>query len=199
MSDPRSQPAVTVLTLARSRPPTLGGGRLVCIDGPAGSGKTTLADRLLELEPEATVVHMDDLFEGWGGLPTVTSQLDRVLLPLAEGRAGSYRRWDWLADAWAEEVTVEPTGLLVLEGVGSGSEQVFGLVTVLAWVEAPHDVRMRRGLDRDGEAFAPYWEAWATAEAEHFARHRTRDRADVLVDGQGRWRPRSAGPGEQEP
>jgi hypothetical protein len=44
---------------------------------------------------------------------------------------------------------------------------------------------MRRGLERDGDAFAPHWEAWAAAEAAHFAEHRTRDRADVVVDGTG--------------
>ena len=198
VTPPVTQPAAELLALTRRRQPTLGRGRLVCIDGPAGSGKTTLAAQLLALEPEATVVHMDDLYEGWDGLPTVTAQLDRLLLPLAEGRAGSYRRWDWHAGAWAEEVTVEPTGLLVLEGVGSGSEPAAPVTTVLAWVEAPHDLRMRRGLDRDGEAFAPYGESWARDEAEHFARHRTRERADLLVDGQGRWRPASAGPGEQQ-
>ena len=36
-----------VLALAASRPPSLGAGRLVCVDGPAGSGKTTLAAALL--------------------------------------------------------------------------------------------------------------------------------------------------------
>jgi uridine kinase len=198
VTQPVTHPAAVVLGLARRRLPTLGRGRLVCIDGPAGSGKTTLADRILALAPEATVVHMDDLYEGWEGLPTVTAQLDRVLLPLAADRAGSYRRWDWHAGGWAEEVTVEPTGLLVLEGVGSGSEHAAAVTTVLVWVEAPHDLRMRRGLDRDGDAFSPYWEAWARDEAEHFAQHRTRERADVLIDGQGRWRPGSAGPGQQQ-
>ena len=41
---------------------------------------------------------------------------------------------------------------------------------------------------RDGEAFAPYWEQWAAAEAEHFARHRTRERAHLVLDGAGSGR-----------
>ena len=73
----------------------------------------------------------------------------------------------------------------MIEGVGSGSTTIEDLVTVLAWVEAPSDLRMQRGIERDGEAFAPYWEAWARAESELFERERTRDRADLVVDGQG--------------
>ena len=173
--------AQTVLDLARARPATLGGGRLICVDGPSGSGKTTLAAAIVELEPDARVVHMDDLFEGWAGLPTVDAQLGGLLRPLAAGQPGRYRRFDWVEDAYAESVVVPPAPLLVLEGVGSGSLTVADLVTVLVWVEAAREVRMRRGIERDGEAFAPYWETWAVGEQEHFARHRTRERADVTL------------------
>jgi uridine kinase len=183
--EPVSADADGVLELARSRPPTLGDGRLVCVDGPAGSGKTTLADAVLRREPAAAVVHMDELFEGWDGLPTVDAQLTTLLYPLAEGRPGTYRRWDWHTSRWADLVEVAPAPLLVLEGVGSGSLVAEPFTTVLVWVEAPHDLRMRRGIERDGEAFAPYWERWAAAEAEHYARHRTRERAHLVLDGVG--------------
>lgn len=175
--------AAVVADLTLGLPPTLGTGRLVCVDGPAGSGKTTLAALLAQLVPGAVVVHMDDLFEGWAGLSTVDRQLEQLLGPLAEDPPGRYRRWDWHAAAWAEEVTVDPVDLLVLEGVGSGSLRAAGVTTVLVWIEAPYDVRMRRGLERDGDAFAPHWEEWARDEIDHFARHRTRERADLVVEG----------------
>jgi energy-coupling factor transporter ATP-binding protein EcfA2 len=174
--------AETVLSLALSRPPTLGTGRLICVDGPAGSGKTTLAAELGTLA-DASVIHMDDLFEGWGGLPGVTDQLGTLLRPLAEGRAGSYRRWDWPGNAWAEAVLVPPEPLLVLEGVGSGSLAHADLITVLAWVEVPYDLRMARGLERGGVGVAENWRHWAIGEQEHFAREQTRERADVVLDG----------------
>ena len=173
----------SVLQLALERPPTLGQGRLVCLDGPAGSGKTTWAAGVADLAPGTTVIHMDDLYPGWSGLSQVDAQLDDLLLPLADGRAGSYRRFDWVAGEFAEEVVVEPTPLLVLEGVGCGASRFASLVTVLVWIEAPHDLRMERGLARDGDAFAPYWEQWVKDEVDVFARERTRDRADVIVDG----------------
>ena len=45
-------------------PPTLGDGRLVCVDGPAGSGKTTLAAALADVVPGAHVIHCDELLHG---------------------------------------------------------------------------------------------------------------------------------------
>lgn len=171
-----------LLELARSRPPTLGSGRLVCIDGPAGSGKTTLAGAVASLDAGAAVVHMDDLYDGWDGLPRVADQLAGLLEPLARGAAGQYRRYDWTAGRYAETVTVTPHDLLVVEGVGCGVTRVAHLVTVLAWVEAPEDVRLERGLARDGEAARPHWERWQVDEQTMFARERTRERAEVVID-----------------
>lgn len=183
-----SDPAAVALDLVRSRPPTLGtgpgAGRLVCVDGPAGSGKTTLAGRIGALA-DAPVVHMDDLYDGWDGLPRVGAQLDTLLRPLAAGRAGSYRRYDWHAGAYAETVVVAPAPLLVLEGVGAGLAAYSSLVGVLVWVEAPPDVRLARGLARDGAEVEPHWRRWTLAEAEHFAADRTRERAHLVVDGTG--------------
>jgi len=174
--------AASVVALALDRQQTLGSGRLICVDGPAGSGKTTLADGIRILTG-CRVVRMDDLYPGWSGLPEIDAQLERVLAPLSQGRSGSYRRYDWEAGEFAETVTVEPAPLLVLEGVGSGASRFADLVTVLVWVEAPHDLRLERGVARDGDVFAPHWEQWAADEATLFARERSRERADVVVDG----------------
>jgi uridine kinase len=163
--------------------PTLGAGRLVSVDGHAGSGKTTFARAVADRVEGARLLHTDDLIEGWSGLPGLDAQLEDLLRPLADGRPGSCRRYDWLDGAFAETITVEPGPLLVIEGVGSGAARFDDLRTLLVWVEAPYDERLRRGLGRDGEAFAPHWEQWALDEADMFARDRTRERADVRLDG----------------
>lgn len=183
-SVPAGEGVEQIVELLAQRPPTLGAGRLVCVDGPAGSGKTTLAAALSH-RTGAAVVHLDDLYDGWRGLPRVDHQLGGLLRPLAEGRPGQYRRFDWDADRYAETVVVAPAPLLILEGVGAGSPGHADLITVLAWVEAPHDLRLQRGLERDGPSLADHWRSWAVDEAARFARDRTRDRSDVLMDGAG--------------
>ena len=185
MAQDREATARAVLELTEARPPTLGRGRLVCVDGPAGAGKTTLASTLASATG-APLVHTDDLLEGWEGLGRLPATLAALLGPLAEGRPGLAPRYDWHAGRFAGSLALAPVPLVVVEGVGSGALPAARWATVLVWVEAPYDLRMDRGLERDGDAFAPHWEAWARAEQVHFAEHRTRERADVVVDGTGR-------------
>jgi uridine kinase len=180
-----SDPALTareVLAAAERRAPTLGAGRLVCIDGPAGSGKSTLATALASAAPHGVVVQTDEMLQGWRGLPGLARAVESLLRPLASGRPGRWTRWDWAADDWAETQVVPPVPLLVLEGTGCWSPQVADLVTVLVWVEAPSDVRLDRGMARDGEHMRPQWEQWRLDEEELHGRLRTRDHADLVVD-----------------
>ena len=71
----------------------------------------------------------------------------------------------------------------MLEGVGSGSRTTAALITVLAWVEVPADLRLERGLARDGVHLDEHLPAWSVAEEAHFAREDTRARADLVIDG----------------
>lgn len=175
--------AADVVAHSLAQPARLGSSRLVCIDGPAGSGKTTLADQVAELSG-APVVHLDDLYAGWEGLLEVDRPVLDLLGPLAEDRTGHYHRFDWTAYEYRETRAVEPAPLLVLEGVGAGNRGWRGLVSTLVWVEAPEEARRARGLARDGEQVRDRWEQWMGDEARLFARERTRAAADlVLVTG----------------
>lgn len=172
--------AAHILGLALSRPPTLGTGRLICLDGPAGSGKTSLAASIAALAP-AQVVHMDDLYEGWGGLLDGQKHAAALLAPLSESRPGTYCPFDWHTMARGPERTLAPSPLLILEGVGSWSRQIAAWVTTLVWLDAPAAVRRPRVLERDGDSIAPYWDDWAHDEDAVFADEGTRDRADVVL------------------
>ncbi len=189
--------AAAVLDRCRAAPAVLPGpagpasGRLLCVDGRAGSGKTALAAALASrVEGSLRILHMDDLYEGWSGLDDLAERLrDAVVAPLAAGGLGRYRRWDWSADAWAEEHTVAPVDLLVLEGVGSGTPALDPWRSLLVWVDAPPALRRRRGIARDGPGLATAWPGWTASEDRVLARDRTRGRADVLVDGTGAREP----------
>lgn len=178
-----------VVALARGRSPTLGRSRLVCVDGPAGSGKTTLAT---ELESEflrrglvVATLHMDDLYAGWSGLDEADHLqqrvLDQVMLPLAASQPGRWQRYDWHAQRFAEWHHLPPPDLLIIDGCGSGALAYAPYLTVLVWVQAARDTRIARGVDRDGEAVLPQWLRWMDSEERHFVANRTRERADVQL------------------
>lgn len=175
--------AVVRRTLAAA--PTLGPGRLVCVDGPAGSGKTTFAARLRRAVPDEVscrVVHLDDLYPGWDGLRAgVEHVAEHVVAAFARGGAGRYRRYDWHADRPGDWVEVPHTDLLVIEGVGAGSRAYADLVTTLVWVEADEDVRLARGVARDGVASRERFLQWMADEAPYLEEQGTRGRADVVV------------------
>jgi energy-coupling factor transporter ATP-binding protein EcfA2 len=180
-----AQVAADLAARVRAAAPRLGRVRLVTVDGPAGSGKSTLAARLSALLDDAPVVHMDDLYEGWTGLSAdVLRRLrDGVLDPVADGRGGAFRRYDWDAGRFADVVTVPAAFALVVEGVGAGAREVDAAASLRVWVEVPRDLRLARGLERDGVALRDEWLRWADVEERHFAADGTRDRADAVVDG----------------
>jgi uridine kinase len=164
-------------------PPRLGGTRLVCVDGPAGSGKSTFGTRLAGALG-APLLHMDDLYEGWTMVGAADRLADGVLRPLQAGRPGSYHRYDWAAGTFVPEPTAVPVvPALVVEGCGSSPRALDPLTVLRVWVEAPAGLRLSRGLARDGEALRGEWVRWQQREAALFAAERTRERADLRVDG----------------
>lgn len=175
--------------MCMERDATLGSTRLLCVDGRAGSGKTTLGRAMLAAAVglgSARLLHMDDMYEGWTGLGGVSARIERDLVaPLRENRTGRYRRYDWGRKEFAEWHDVEPVDLLVLEGVGSGASCYDDAATMLVWVEAPRDLRVERGIARDGEAVLPLWLEWMDSEDALYAEQRTRGRAHAVVDGTG--------------
>lgn len=176
----RTATAADVVALARERPPTLDRARLICVDGPAGSGKTTLAAGIAELTG-APVVHLDDVYPGWDGLTRIEKPVTTLLAELAEGRPGRYRRYDWYAGAYAEECVVEPTPLIVLDGVGAYHRAWAEWITVLVWVEAAPEVRRERGLARGGVGVTEHWDAWTRQEDALHRAEGTRERADLVL------------------
>ena len=181
--------AAVVAAWVLSAQPTLGSGRLLCVDGPAGSGKTTLAGALVERFRDAgatvQVVHMDDVYAGWAGLKDgMATFAESVVDPLRAGETGRYHRYDWEQSAYAEEHEVPPCDVLLVEGVGAGAAIYDDVITCLVWVEAPRDVRLARGLARDGEGMRQHWLSWRLEEDTMFDRERTEARADLAVDGE---------------
>lgn len=192
MPDPHPRPApgtvanlTELIPLVSAAPARCGEVRVICIDGHAGSGKTTLAGRL-GVALDAPVVHLDDLYEGWSQElgPALAARLDAWLLtPWAAGLAGNYLHFDWGVTRFTKWVSVPAQPVIILEGCGSASAGVRDRAALVVWVAADPVTCLARGLARDGEAMADAWRAWQIHEANHFALDCTRVAADVVWNG----------------
>ncbi len=159
--------------------PRCGPVRVVAVDGGAASGKTTLANELAGQLPGCAVLHTDELLDGWSGQFSFGQRLrDEVLAPLADGRPGRYRRYDWNLGRFAELVAVAVPGILIVDGVSAidacASELSLGI-----FLDVPRAVRQRRWEVRDGP-MKPAWLAWLDAEDHYFARHPLADEVIVI-------------------
>ena len=170
--------------IAKSRERLQGRAVLVAIDGFGGSGKSTLAARIGRCLPGAAVVHTDDFALGWQFGWDWDRYQAHILQPLRAGHAGRYQRYDWGQRQLAEwrEVPAD-TATLILEGVSSTRRELGERADVTVWVEAPAALRLRRGLERDGEDARHLWEQWMAEEEAWAAEQSPADRCDFLVDG----------------
>jgi uridine kinase len=158
--------------------------RIVAIDGRGGSGKSELADRLSRRLDASHVVHTDDFARpnvaGWEW-ERLRAQ---VLEPVLADRPGRYQRYDWVVDAPAEWHDVPVAGTLIVEGISSMLDELGAYWDFAVWVECPYELRLRRGVERDGEAMRPTWtDVWMPAEDAYVEAQRPDLRADVVVDG----------------
>jgi uridine kinase len=162
--------------------------KTISIDGPAGSGKTTLARRICESFSKGTVVtiHMDDLYNGWEDALTI--QLSRtltqqILTPISQGKSFSYRKYDWLKGGFGNFISVPLPSLLILEGVGSGQKVTRKFTDEALWIEVGSEVGLQRVLNRDGNYLETEMRLWQLREQEHFKIENTRDCATIRIDG----------------
>ena len=170
-----------VAAIRASSAPTGMKTRIVAIDGPGGSGKSSLAE-LLSLALQAPIVHTDDFATWENPVDWWPDVIAKVLEPLAAGRSASYRPTSW-GGPERERVVIEPADIVFVEGVTAARASFRPYLAYSIWVETPRELRLRRGLDRDGQDALSDWEGWMAEEDAYVARERPADHADTVLPG----------------
>ena len=87
----------------------------------------------------------------------------------------------------AEWISVEPGGIVVIEGVYGTRAELRGFYDYRVFVDCPRELRITRGVARDGEAARERWEnVWCPAEHDYIQVHAPRQFANLIIDGAGR-------------
>ena len=169
------------------------------IDGLGGAGKTLLAE-VLAGELGASVVHGDDFYrssaerqQSGSGHGALGAEFDwgrlerQVLAPLSRGEAARYQRYDWDYDRLGDWVSVSRHDTVVVEGVYVLRTELRPYASVSIWVETPRDVRLARGIERDGETARSRWtDEWMPAEDVYVSAMQPDAAAALVVDGRDR-------------
>jgi uridine kinase len=170
--------------LARDITSRPGPVRLVGIDGCGGAGKSTFAGRLSHALGDVPVVHTDDFASH--DVPTEwwPRMLHDLIEPLLRGEPASYRPYDWVARRPAgTTVVIEPLDVVLIEGVGATRAAWRDRLALGVWVDCPRDLRLARGIERDGEELREFWLEWMAAEDVYVVDEKPFAHADVVVDG----------------
>jgi uridine kinase len=156
--------------------------RIVAVDGLGGAGKSSFARHLSAAFGGAEIAHTDD-FASWDNPVEWWPELvERLLVPLSRNETARYERspWGGVDRGWAE---IRPAGVVILEGVTASREAFRPFLTYAVWIETPPELRLRRGLARDGDDARGQWEIWMAEEERYRAAERPDEAADLVVRG----------------
>lgn len=185
---PRWARAVRVLAEAQGR-----GARVVALDGPAASGKTTLAGDLQALSGCA-VIHMDDFFPPAalrtparlaepGGNVHYERFLAEVIAPLSRREEVRYRRFDCKTMDYAPGLLSAPAGAPVtVEGSYSHHPRFGGYADLRVFLALDKAEQLRRlRLRESPESLERFLTRWVPMEDRYFAACGIPARADLTV------------------
>jgi uridine kinase len=165
---------------------------LVAIDGPGGSGKTTLAAWIVGAAVGRSVVHVDDFYrphperssasrEDIGSSFDLARLREEVLVPLREGRPARFRPFDWDLDRLSEgHVDVEARALIVVDGVYTLHPDLAPFWDLTLFLDVPMDLCRKRVLAR-GENTTEEIDRWQAEERRYIQTFRPMERADHVL------------------
>lgn len=164
---------------------------LVAIDGPCGSGKTTLST-LLSQRYAANVFHCDDYFprphqrtEARRAEPGGNLDRDRlaaeILAPLRGGRAARWRRFDCKSLSLLDWRDTPPAALNIVEGSYSLHPDLRGYYDLAVFLTCSRETRLAR-LAARGSDLEAFQSRWIPLEERYFDALAPMEHADLVLD-----------------
>lgn len=164
---------------------------LILIDGVAGSGKTTLAAKLVAVL-NANLVHTDDV--SWCADPIHwdDEMLAGIVIPWHNGNDVSYKPTSWVKEKRPGALSVDRDRPLVIEGMGASRKTLRAIATYSIWVDTEPKIARARVVERDlanGEnggtvqSITEFADWWDSLLIPLFSDEQSWKYVDVIVSG----------------
>jgi uridine kinase len=164
---------------------------VIAIDGPSGSGKSSLGEKLMS-DYHATLFHMDDFFLSPdkktpsrlatpGGNVDYERFLSEVLSRLQVYADLTYDRYDCHLNA-LEKVTCTITPLIIVEGVYSAHEALSSFYDIIVYLDIDVENQRQRIEKRSGKRMLDrFVKEWIPLENIYFKAHKVKEKADFII------------------
>lgn len=166
--------------------------RIVAIDGPSASGKTTIAAQLEKIL-EAGIIHMDDFFLPQdlrtnnrlaqpGGNVHYERFIEEVLPSLSSMEAFSYRKFDCSLMRFNGKREVPKAKWRIVEGAYSCHPEFGNYMDLRVFLEIDAVEQHRRIHARNGEEMARLFaERWIPMEEAYFQQYHIREKSHLVL------------------
>ena len=72
---------------------------------------------------------------------------------------------------------------MILEGVSASRSEFRRYLSFSIYIETNRELRLKRGIERDGEEMLPLWRQWMVEEDEYMLRDQPQKYADLVLSG----------------
>ena len=162
------------------------GPHLIAVDGPAGSGKSTMAKDLylfFSTSREANLLGLDDIYDGWTNAlgKKLTTDLGAIAGAHVLGESITISIYDWAKSQYLDEREIKSKEILIIEGVGSAQEVMRQHKAITIWMDIDPLVGMQRVLNRDGHHISEEMKVWQELQSKLFAQSAAKENADFVI------------------
>ena len=165
---------------------------IVGIDGPCASGKTTLAKKLAD-EIGAQVIHIDDFFlpvkkrttdslNTIGGNIDASRFADEISRGISLKTPTEYGIYSCKESRITETKTLNPEGLIIIEGAYSNLPELCVDYDLKIFVEAPLNIRLSRIQTRNADSLNSFINIWIPLENKYFEAYPIKESCDIIID-----------------
>lgn len=180
---------MTCLSLTQKRPLLIG------IDGRPCSGKSTLADKLVD-EIGADAIFLDDFFIPQAEWPKdikpafpfpffLYQEFVQGVMVLSHGQIFRYGAFDWVTKGLGDERVIDPTNIIIVEGVSVLCKQLVSCFDYKIFVVSDRTNEFDAIAERENQEGLINWKQLYLPSVELYWKTKPWERADFLYAGRG--------------